>query len=231
MEVRDIVTGLELHDIEQKQVFEKIAKLSPVAWRIYIQKMVPIQSKNVDPWHDIWKSSLIEGVLVNVLNTPELLFQEGQAMNHCIYTYQNRLQFERQFAFSIGETGKQDRSTVLLKYEPTSAHQWSVSVMEHHARFNRSPSATCHSVANQLCSELSSERYAEALKQANVARIRRSQSLQCRELHFQGRIRSVRDLPSARRSIDRSRARESLLMLIAGGQMRETLTKNLLFQS
>ncbi len=166
--------------------------------------------------HSTIISCQIDGILVRAINSLDLLSEEGHAMRHCIYSYEDRLQTRTQIAFAIGKNGTTDRSTVLLQYESHSARKWRVTIVEHRAPFNAVPSPVCHAVARGLCQELSSERYADALNLANVARVRRCESLQFRRSSVQGVIRGVRDLPRIKKLIDRSLVREPLLMLIAG---------------
>jgi len=215
-EVRDIVSGLGLIASERYQAFGIFAGLSPTVWRIYVQKLRCTAVAKSTHWHDVWTPRLVDGVLVRALNSEDSLAEEGRVMSHCIHTYRDRLQTQRQIAFAIGERGTPDRSTVLLKYESLTARKWHVTIIEHRARFNGSPSAICHSVAKQLCQELSSERCADALNLADMARVHRYKSAPTRQSPVQGMIRAVRNLPPANILIDCSQVREPLLMLIAG---------------
>lgn len=215
-EIRDLAFGLGLKATERYKAYSKFACLPPVGWLIYIQKMPHSEDLNTSLWHEVWSTRSIEGFPIRALNSKSSLREEGKAMNHCIFTYLNRLRTQRELAFAIGEDRTVDRSTALLRYERISPSEWHVSVKQQQAAFNRDPSPLSQSIARRICAELSSDRYASALVNADIRRAHRLTTAQTHTADLLERPQTMRQREATKQVIDRSALREPLLMFITG---------------
>jgi hypothetical protein len=214
LEVRSIVDELGLSSSERYEAFGKIAAMTPEKWRTVMHKLSNPEEDNAAAWHSVRHSGLIEGIPVRAINSSKLLFDEGKHMRHCIYTHRERLQTERQLAFSIGIDGDRDRSTIQIAYRPHEEDGWETSIVEHRAKFNHTPSYLCQTVARRLCADLESPSFESVLREANLARVRRCEERTRHALLASARSANLVEQRAVSNGLDLTEMRDLLLNIL-----------------